>query len=460
MLTRIAAVLLFTSATLAQTAQPDWKPMQEEMLKFTKDLIRIDTSNPPGNETKAAQYIKDVLDREGIASNIYESAPGRGNLVARLRGSGKKKPILIMGHLDVVGVERDKWTTDPFTPVIKDGFLYGRGSADDKDIVAGVLETFLTLKRRNVALDRDVIFVAEAGEEGTSQYGIDFLVANHWDEISAEFAYTEGPNPVIAGGKLQWVGVGTSEKVPRGVKLTAKGTSGHASMPKIDDPVTHLAAAVAKIGNWRTPMRQNDTTRAFFAGLAKISPPEWAQVYTHLEDPKSEDRLLAQHPEYYAMIHTTLVPTIINGGFRENVIPGSAEAVVDIRALPDEDVDALYTEMKKLINDPLVTFASNQVILRPANPPSSTDTEFYRALAKAAAEVYGNVPVLPLQAPYTTDMAQLRKKGVQAYGFGPAADVERGPQFHGNDERISIAEMGRYLRWLYTAMEQTAKQGD
>ncbi len=458
MLRLIAAVLLFASAAFAQTAQPDWKQMHDEMLKFTQDLVRIDTSNPPGNERRAADYIKGVLDREGIASNIYEKAPGRGNIVARLKGSGKKKPILIMGHLDVVGVERDKWTVDPFVPLIKDGFLYGRGSADDKDIVAGVLETFLTLKRLQVPLDRDVIFVAEAGEEGTSEYGIDYLIANHWDEIAAEFAYTEGPNPIIMGGKLQWVGVGTSEKVPRGVKVTARGTSGHASMPKVDDPITHLAAAIAKIGNWRTPMRLNDTTRTFFAGLAKISTPEWAQVYTHLEDPRSQERLLAEHSEYYAMIHTTLVPTIFNGGFRENVIPGSAEAIVDIRALPDENVDALYAEMKKLINDPLVTFAPTGGVLRPANPPSSTDTVFYLALKKAATEVYGNVPILPLQAPYTTDMAQLRKKGVQAYGFGPAADVERGPHFHGNDERMSIDEMGKFLRWLYTAVEQTAKQ--
>ena len=458
MFRKLAAVLFFASAAFAQSA--DWKAMQDEMLKFTQDLIRIDTSNPPGNETKAGLYIKAVLDREGISSQIYESAPGRGNLVARLKGGGKKRPLLIMGHLDVVGVERDKWTMDPFTPTIKDGFLYGRGSADDKDIVAGVLETFLTLHRLKVPLDRDVILVCEAGEEGTSQYGIDFLIDKHWDEIAAEFAYTEGPNSPIIGGKIQSVGVSTSEKVPRGVKIMARGTSGHASMPKLDDPVTHLAAAVEKIGNWRTPMRLNATTRAFFSGLAKISPPEWSQVYTHLDDPKSQDRLLAENPFFYAMIHTTLVPTIINGGFRENVIPGSAEATIDIRALPDENIEALYAEMKKLINDPLVTFASNQVILRPANPPSSTDTDFYRALTRAAADVYGNVPVLPMQVPYTTDLAQLRKKGVQAYGFGPAADVERGPQMHGNDERIAVEEMFRYLRWLYTAVEQTAKQGN
>lgn len=457
MFRKFAALLLFASSALAQS-QPDWKAMHDEMLKFTQDLVRIDTSNPPGNETKAAQYIKSVLDREGIPSQIYESAPGRGNLVARLKGSGKKKPILIMGHLDVVGVERDKWTTEPFTPTVKDGFLYGRGAADDKDIVAAVLETFVTLKRRNVPLDRDVILVCEAGEEGTTQYGIDFLVQRHWDEIAAEFAYSEGPNATIEGGRLRWVGVGASEKIPRGIELTAKGTSGHASIPKLDDPVTHLSAAIARIGNWRTPMRLNDTTRAFFAGLAKISTPEWSQVYTHLEDAKSQERLLAEQPLYYAMIHSTTVPTIFRGGFRENVIPGDAEAIVDIRALPDENIDEFYAEMRKLVNDPLVTLAPTSSQLRPANPPSPIDSEFYRAIEKAAGEAYGSVPVLPVQAPYATDLAQLRQKGVQAYGFGPAADVEGGTRMHGNDERISVAEMGRYLRWLYTAVEQTAKR--
>jgi acetylornithine deacetylase/succinyl-diaminopimelate desuccinylase-like protein len=449
-------VLLLAASAVAQTAQPDWTKAQAELVQFIQDLVRINTSNPPGNETKAAEYVKSVLDREGIPAQIFEKVPGRGNLVARLKGNGSKKPILLMGHLDVVGVERDKWTTDPFAPVIKDGFIYGRGSADDKNIVAGVLETFLLLHRLKVPLDRDVILVTEAGEEGTSEVGIDYLVAEHWDQIAAEFAYTEGPNSPIAGGKLQWVGVATSEKVPRGVQLVARGTSGHASIPKLDNPVVHLSAAVAKLGQWRTPMRLNDTTRAFFSGLAKISAPDLAAVYSHLDAPKSEERLLTQEPAFYAMIHTTIVPTIVKGGFRENVIPGTAEATLDIRALPEEDVPAFYAEMRRIINDPAVDFKPTATLLRPANPPSRLDTEFYRALQSAAAGVYPGATVLPLQATFATDLAQLRRKGVQCYGFGPAADVEYGPHMHGNDERISIEETGKYLRWLYAAVANTA----
>ena len=229
----IAVLLVLASAASAQTPQPDWAKARQEMLKFTEDLVRIDTSNPPGNETKAADYIKAVLDREGIPSQIYEKTPGRGNLVARLKGNGSGKPILLMGHLDVVGVERDKWTVDPFAAVVKDGFLYGRGSADDKDIVAGALETFLLLHRLKVPLSRDVILVNEVGEEGTSQFGIGYLISQHWNDIAAEYCYTEGPNPPIAGGKLQYVGIATAEKVPSGGTLTAHGTSGHADRKSV-----------------------------------------------------------------------------------------------------------------------------------------------------------------------------------------------------------------------------------
>lgn len=451
----IVVVVLLASTAFAQAPQIDWNQARQEMLKFTQDLIRIDTSNPPGNETKAADYIKGVLDREGIASQIFEKTPGRGNLVARLKGNGSAKPILIMGHLDVVGVERDKWTMDPFVPQVKDGFLYGRGSADDKDIVAAVLETVLLLHRNHVPLSRDVILVNEANEESDSAGGIDYLIDEHWNDIAAEYCYTEGPNPPIAGGKLQYVGIATAEKVPSGGTMTVHGTSGHASIPKLDNPIIHLAEAVAKVGQWKTPFSTNETTTAFFTGLAKISPPPDAALYRSLQAPATEQRLLADQPLYYAMLHTTVVPTIINGGFRTNVIPGVATATLDIRALPQENIQQFYAEMKKVINDAAVEFKPEPGPRVPTSP-SRLDTAFYRNLAAAAQQVYGGAPVLPVQAPFATDMAQLRVKGVQCYGFGPAADVERGPRMHGNDERISVEEMGKYLQWLYTAVEQTA----
>src|SRR5437588_9002668 len=236
----ICALLVLTAFSFAQQSAPNFDQAQTEAVKFLSDLVKIDTSNPPGNEARAAEYIKGVLAAEGIPAQIYESAPGRGNLVARLKGNGKKKPLLLMGHIDVVGVERDKWTVDPFAAVIKDGYLYGRGSHDDKAMDAANLEVFLLLHRLKVPLDRDVILLAEAGEEGTTQFGIDYMVASHWDEIACEFALNEGGGAPEENGKVQYVGVSTTEKVPRGLFLRARGSSGHRSAPRLDNAITHL----------------------------------------------------------------------------------------------------------------------------------------------------------------------------------------------------------------------------
>ncbi|MGI9103062.1 MAG: M20/M25/M40 family metallo-hydrolase [Terriglobales bacterium] len=450
------AVLLISSAVFAQSPQPDWSKANTEMLQFLTALVRIDTTN--GNETAAAQYVKGVLDREGIASEVFERVPGRGNIVARLKGSGKKQPVLLMAHLDTVPVERDKWTVDPFGGEVKDGYVYGRGAADDKDNVAASLELFLLLHRLKVPLDRDIILLFESGEEAQTDVGIEFVIAQHWDKIAAEFAITEGPFAQLENGKVKWVGISTTEKVPRAMTLEARGTSGHASIPRVDDPVTHLAAAVAKLGDWRTPMRLNDTTRAFFAGLAKISDAQDAWAYTHLDDPKAQQYLLEHRGEYYAMLRTTVVPTIIKGGFRENVIPGNAGATVDIRALPDEDIDAFRARMRELVNDKLVTMKPLPSP-RPPGEPSRLDTELYRAFEAATKQIYPGVPMLPVEVPFATDMAFLRAKGVQSYGFDPPApptSVPEGPRMHGNDERISVVALDQYLRFFYASIVNVA----
>src|SRR5579859_2516815 len=215
-----SVISLFSKVSVGQ-AQPDFTAAQTEAVKFLGELVKIDTSNPPGNETRAAEYIKGVLAAEGITAQTFESAPGRGNIVARLRGNGKKKPLLLMGHLDVVGVERDKWTVDPFAGIIKDGYLYGRGATDDKAMDAANLEVLLLLHRLKIPLDRDIILLAEAGEEGTTEFGIDFMVEKHWDEIACEYALNEGGSAPEENGKVQYIGVSTTEKVPRGLVLKA-----------------------------------------------------------------------------------------------------------------------------------------------------------------------------------------------------------------------------------------------
>jgi acetylornithine deacetylase/succinyl-diaminopimelate desuccinylase-like protein len=448
----VAASFLLSSLCAAQGTTGIDPKMHDQAVESLVSLVKIDTSNPPGNETRAAQHVKTVLDREGIPSQIFESAPGRGNLVARLKGNGSKKPLLLMGHLDVVGVVRDKWTVDPFAALMKNGYLYGRGAEDDKAMDAANLVVLLKLHRDRVPLDRDVILLAEAGEEGTSQFGIDYMVDKHWDAIECEYTLNEGGRFHVENGKLQYAGVSSTEKVPRGMKLIAHGSSGHGSMPRMDNAVTHLAAAVAKVGAWQPPMRLNETTREFFVRLAKISPPADAYLYTHLDDPKVQEKLRANNIFYNSMLRTSIVPTIIKGGFRENVIPADAEATLDVRALPDENLDALMATMRRMINDPeveLVRITEGQE--RPAPAPSSIHSELFQALERAQQTVFPGAITLPIMQTGATDSAQLRAKGVQAYGIGVPMDDDALRRVHGDDEHVSVDELGKFVDYLWTA---------
>jgi acetylornithine deacetylase/succinyl-diaminopimelate desuccinylase-like protein len=460
----VAVPLALASGPLSlafdKPAVPDFVAARDEVVKILADFVRVDTSNPPGNETKGAEYLKSVLDRAGIASEIFEMEPGRGNIVARLKGNGKKRPILLMGHIDVVGVEREKWTVDPFGGVVKDGYLYGRGASDDKGMTSACLEVFLLLQRLKVPLDRDVIFLAEAGEEGSSSVGIDFMVRQHWDKIECEYALNEGGVIYAVDGKVKYVGVATTEKVPRGFKLVAKGTSGHGSVPRLDNAITHLAAAVAKVGNWQAPMRLNETTRAFFSRLAKISTPDEAYLYSHLEDPAKtemiQEKIRTTNGTYNSMLRTSIVPTIIKGGFRSNVIPGDAEATLDVRAVPDEDIDALAASLRKLINDPAVEVIPPAARGRPANPPSKLDNDMFHALESTQAKLFPGTVTLPLMLTGATDSAQLRAKGVQAYGLGTVAGDRERASIHGNDERISVEGLGKFVEFIYWAVIDVA----
>ena len=269
-----------TSVGRAQAPAIDWEKQKAETLQHYLALVRIDTSNPPGNETKVVDYLKKVLESENIPTRIFSLDPNRANLVARLKGNGTRRPILILGHTDVVGVQREKWPVDPFGAILRDGYIWGRGTVDDKHSLAANLIVMLLLKRSGVPLDRDVIFLAESGEEtDPTDVGMPFMVEHHFDEINAEFALTEGGTSTIDNGRVTVVQIATAEKAPRRVRLVTSGSSGHASVPRVNNAVIHLGAAIQKVGAWETPMRLNDTTRTYFEKLASISVPEKAARY-------------------------------------------------------------------------------------------------------------------------------------------------------------------------------------
>jgi acetylornithine deacetylase/succinyl-diaminopimelate desuccinylase-like protein len=262
------------------------------------------------------EYLKKVLEAEGISTQTFALDPARANLVARLKGNGSKRPLLILAHTDVVGVQPEKWPVDPFGAVIKDDYIWGRGSSDDKPGLASNLMVVLLLKRSGVELDRDVIFLAESGEEAdVTGVGIDFMVNRHLDAIEAEFAITEGGGATLEGNRVTVINIETAEKVPRRARPVSNGTSGHGSVPRLDNALIHLSAAVEKAGRWETPMRMNDTTRTYFEKLATISAPERAERYTALLNPQTAaaaQRYLAEkEPGRYSMLRTSMVPTML-----------------------------------------------------------------------------------------------------------------------------------------------------
>ena len=453
------ACLLIVFAPLSLPAQDsyliDWDEVGEEAINHLVNLVQIDTTNPPGNETEAANYIKAALAAEGIDSELYALDPDRANLVARYKGNGSKRPILIMGHTDVVGVQRERWAEDPFGGLRKDGWIYGRGTLDDKDNVTAGMMLMMLLNRYDVELDRDIIFLAESGEEGTPEVGINYMVANHWDKIEAEFCLAEGGTNILGDFGVTVVGVQTAEKKPRRATLIARGTAGHGSVPRVDNAVTALARAVARMGEWQTEMRLNSTTRAYFERMAAMSDGDDAWRYRNVDNPEFTDEIqqhfLENYPYHYSVLRSSVVPTIINGGFRRNVIPSEASAVLDIRMLPDENVDAFYDMMREIIDDPNVEIVPEH-IYRPESPPSPVDNEMFQSLERVANDMYPGAAVIPRMSTGATDMAQVRAKGVPSYGIGATRSVEEinsGNGAHGDNERVSEESVKQLVQFVW-----------
>jgi acetylornithine deacetylase/succinyl-diaminopimelate desuccinylase-like protein len=341
--------------------------------------------------------------------------------------------------------------------------VYARGSVDDKDNVVAALMVMLQIKRLNIALDRDVIFLAESGEEGNTSVGIEYMVNNHWPEIEAEFCFAEGGGVRRKEGKVVYAGIATTEKVPRGIKLVARGTAGHGSVPLQDNAVVHLSQAITKIAAWQTPMRLNETTRSFFTRLAAISPPADAARYLALVDGKgveaAQEYFAAKEPSVYSTLRTSISPNIIKGGYLVNIIPSEAEASLDIRALPDEDMTNLLAEMKRVINDSQIEIVATNRNVRPSARPSRLDTEAFLIVESNLKKIY-NAVSLPTMLTGATDMAFLRAKGVECYGIGPMTDAEDGPKgfgAHSDQERILEESIHKFVQFNWEIVAGLAK---
>ncbi|NUO38517.1 MAG: M20/M25/M40 family metallo-hydrolase [Gemmatimonadaceae bacterium] len=463
-----AAALLMTlsAAAPAPAQEPDWSAASKETLAHLQAMIRLNTVNPPGNELQVARHLDSALKAAGIETHLFEPAPGRGALVARLRGTGSKRPVLIMGHMDVVGVERDKWSVDPFAAEIRDGYLYGRGAIDDKGMLAANLETMLLLKRNVIdkggTLSRDVIFVANSDEEQSGEWGMGWLIKNHPELIRAEIALNEGGRTRIVGGKRLYVAVQNTEKVPHTVTVTARGPGGHASIPLAGNAISRLGRALARIGDYKEPVQVNPTTREFFSQLGRVWPNR--QERTAMADVASTDtrriqrgaRVLAGIPVFDAVLRNGISPTIVQGGIRTNVIPTEASAKLNIRTLPGQSIDSVVRRLQRVVNDTMVTITVTD--RGEDSPASDFHSPMFAAIRESVQALDATMTVVPYLSTGATDSARLRAWGMQAFGLLPfPMNQDDEDRMHGNDERIPLASLDFGTRMIYGAILRVAR---
>lgn len=454
---------LAQSPALSQTSDTDWSAIEQETLQHFQTMIRMDTSDPPGREIELTEYLVSILQNEGIEVEVYALDENRPNVVARLRGNGSKRPLLMMAHQDTVNVDPDKWQFPPFSAERDSGWIYGRGTVDDKDNVVASLMTMLLLKRRGVELDRDVIFLAESGEEGATQIGIQFMTEQHFDAIDAEHCVAEGGSVVRQGGQVHYAAVQSVEKLPRAITLSSAGVAGHGSVPLESNAVVHLSKAIAAAADWQPPVRLSDTTSSFFSRMAAVSSPEAAERYRAVLNPASAEGqaalawLKTHEPRNAAVLFSTISPTMVNGGYRLNVIPSQATATLDVRLLPDEEPEQFLAALREVIDDPAIelNWASRNVRPGAATP---LNTDAFAVIEQVMQEIYG-ATVIPTMSTGATDMAYLRARGINCYGIGPGIDAEDGPLgfgAHSDQERIIEAELYRFVRAHYEIVQRLA----
>lgn len=463
----VIGAALLASASVARAQAPSDDAILREATAQLQALIRINTTNPPGNELATATFLDSIFKQHGIESRVYESAPGRGAVVARIRGvqgAAAKTPVILMGHMDVVGVIREQWSVDPFAAEIRDGVLYGRGSIDDKGMLVANLQAMLALQRRVKAgqsLTRDVIFVGNADEEAGGDFGMGWLLKNHPDAIRAEYALNEGGRTRIMSNGKKYVALQMAEKVSHVVTVTASGPDGHASIPLEGNAIARLGRALAAIGAHREPTVLTPTTTRFFASLAPIWPD--AREAAAMADVSSGDaarvargaEVLRAIPTLDAVLRTGISPTIIDGGIRSNVIPREAVATLNVRTLPGQSIDSTVARLARAVNDPRVTFAITG--RGTDSPPMSAENEFFAAVERAAKRVDPTITVVPYLSTGATDSADLRRAGIKAYGLLPfPLEMPVEEAMHGNDERLPLAAFGFGIRFVTGIAEALA----
>lgn len=456
MIRTLAALFLISPLSHA-----DISPLGKEAGAYLSDLIRINTVNPPGNEQAACDYLAGVLRQGGIPFEIYESTPGRANIVARLKGDGTMDPILLLAHLDTVGVEEESWSFPPFSGIQREGAILGRGSIDDKSMVAAFLTALLELKRTGVRLKRDVIFAATADEESGGQFGVRWLLEKHPEALEAEFAINEGGATQWKDGAVRLIAIQVLEKSYYDIRLTGRGTSGHASVPTPANPIFTLGRALSRIELWERPVVLNDVTRTYLSAIRQFEVPAVREAIEHLlsEEPDRAARAakeMGPFSYYSSLLRDTVVPTMVHAGIRENVVPSRASLILNVRLLPDTDPEDFLDELREVVDDPAVTI---EVIKGPEGPapgPMPLDDVLYQAISRVAARMAPSAVVIPTMSVGSTDSEFLRRRGVVVYGIEFPLTLEDEMRIHGHDEKMPVRALDFGVRFILEILGEIA----
>jgi acetylornithine deacetylase/succinyl-diaminopimelate desuccinylase-like protein len=445
-MTRLALLTLLLASPLAAQSAPalDYAELREETAQRLSEYIRINTSNPPGNELATARYLAGVLRKEGIESAILDTTelgPGRANFYARLPGSGGGKGIALVHHMDVVTATPKDWTIDPFAGTIKDGHVWGRGALDMKGHGIIQLMAFIALKRAGVPLSRDLVYVGNADEE-IGGMGSRVFVEKHPDLVkNIEYVLTEGADTRVEKGKVRWFGIDVGEKRTWWKLLVAKGTTSHGSVPLGDNPVERLVKALGRIVAYQTPVRLTPAVDRFFKAQARDETGQakaWLSNAAAALKTRQGRAWLLSEPERNALLRATITPTVLRGSEKTNIIPQEASVELDIRLLPDEDTVAFRRTLERLIADPKIEIQAIGDMAPPYNAP--LDTEMFHALERVAGRMLPGVPVATPMSAGATDRPYWSAAGPIAYGIDPyLVELEESRySVHGNDERLSL----------------------
>ena len=449
----VLAVCALVSNAHAAPTPVDYDAAVKGIRETLTGLVKSEPVNPPGNEARAVAVVAERLKKEGIPFEVIEFDKGRANIVARMKGSGAKKPLLLLAHLDVVGVKDQAWTVPANVVTEKDGYLYGRGILDDLGMAAVIVETLVLLKNSKQALDRDVV-MALTGAEETGGEGVRHLLDKKPELINdAEIALNEGGSPTLVDGQVKFIKMQVGEKIYQDFKLTAKGETGHSSVPKKNNAIYKLARALDKLGRHEPEYRLIPATRAYFTERAKFETPDQAKAMTALVNakgklPKAALEKVKENPIHASILSTTCVATMVSGGTKENALPPEASANVNCRLLPDETLAQAKERLEKVIGDKEVEVSmSKEFGAAEASPVTGVVPDAVREISQ---QMWPGTSVIPSVQTGATDSRFLRRKGILAYGVGPIAISEPdGNRAHGIDERIPVASLRPGIEYFH-----------